>query len=390
MSRRQFGAVRRLPSGRWQARYTLPTGDRVTSPVTFDTRAEAGRFLARTELEVAGGSWVDPRAGDVTVEEWAERWMASATHLRPKTIASYRSLLRSTINPVLGRARLRDLRPMRIREWVASLTRRGLSPSRVRQSYRLLSQMLNTAAVDGVIATSPCVGIKLPRLAQPEPTVLAPEQVTALAEAMPAVMGLFVTTLAYTGMRFGEGAGLTRRHVNLEGATVTVAASLSDADGIITMQEPKTHQHRVITVPAFLVDRLRAHLHASVPRGPDALLFTSPEGLPLRHPNFMRRVWYPACKSVGVTATPHDLRASHATWLSDMGWSPVEIAGRLGHANATVTLVHYARRVSGRDLEIARGLDQRHGAVTAATGTRWAQNEDPETPPRLEDGPTGL
>lgn len=48
----------------------------------------------------------------------------------------------------------------------------------------------------------------------------------------------------------------------------------------------------------------------------------------------------------------------------------MEIAGRLGHANATVTLKHYARRVSGRDLEIAHELDQRHGALEAPTGAR--------------------
>ncbi|MGH3434478.1 MAG: tyrosine-type recombinase/integrase [Thermocrispum sp.] len=71
----------------------------------------------------------------------------------------------------------------------------------------------------------------------------------------------------------------------------------------------------------------------------------------------MRRVWYPACKAANVTATPHDLRASHATWLYDAGWSPVEIAGRLGHAKATVTTKHYARRVAGRDVEVAFGLD---------------------------------
>jgi len=94
----------------------------------------------------------------------------------------------------------------------------------------------------------------------------------------------------------------------------------------------------------------------------------------VRHSDLMRRVWYPACRSVGITATPHDSRASHATWLSEVGWSPVVIVGRLGHVRPTVTLEHYARRVSGRDVEIARGLDQCHGAVGQARGVRRARD----------------
>jgi len=55
--------------------------------------------------------------------------------------------------------------------------------------------------------------------------------------------------------------------------------------------------------------------------------------------------------------TPHDLRASHASWLYDQGWSAVEIAARLGHSKATVTTKHYARPMVGRAVEIAAGLD---------------------------------
>jgi integrase len=374
--RRQFGAVRRLPSGRWQARYTLPSGERISPPDTFATKAEAGRYLARVELEVASGTHVDHRAGEVTVGEWAGRWMAAATHLRPKTRASYESLVRTVIGPALGGRRLRDLRPMQVREWVAASTRRGLSPSRVRQAYRLLSQMLDTAVLDGLIPSSPCVGIRLPRLAEHEPTILTMHQVADLAAVMPEPSdGLFVMTLAYTGMRFGEGAALARRNVDLERRVLTVAASLSDANGLLTIEEPKSHQHRIVTLPAFLADELAGHLAARVKVRPDALVFTSPDGLALRHSNFMRRVWHPACERVGVAATPHDLRASHATWLSDMGWSPVEIAARLGHAKATVTTKHYARRVSGRDVDIAAGLDEAQDRVRARKGT-WRARAD--------------
>lgn len=98
----------------------------------------------------------------------------------------------------------------------------------------------------------------------------------------------------------------------------------------------------------------------------------SPHGLPVRHSNFLHRIWAPGVKAAGLDAPPHDLRASHATRLYDAGRSPVEIAARLGHAKATITTKHYARQVVSRDVEIAVGLDAMH-AKSAASGTDVAR-----------------
>lgn len=365
MRRRRFGAVRQLASRRWQARYTVADGVMVTADTTFATKAEADRFLSRTELDLHGGTWLDPRQEGVTVQDWAARWMAATQHIKPKTRSSYASLLRSVIVPTLGRKALRDLRPMQVREWVAALSAKGYSASRVRQSYRLLSQLLDAAVADGLLAANPCSNVRLPRLPEHEPNVLTPDEVRRLAGRMPAQYRLFTLLLAYTGMRFGEAAGLARRRVDLDRSRLVVAASLSDADGILTIEEPKTHQHRLVTLPAFLVDELRDHLRTQRFSDPEALVFVSPEGFPVRHGNFLRRVWRPACARAGVTATPHDLRATHATWLYDMGWSPVEIATRLGHSKATVTTQFYARAVVGRDVEIAARLDELAAGATS-------------------------
>ena len=46
MSRGQFGAIRRLPSGRYQARYRDPgAGGLVAAPLTFERKADAARWL---------------------------------------------------------------------------------------------------------------------------------------------------------------------------------------------------------------------------------------------------------------------------------------------------------------------------------------------------------
>ncbi len=55
---------------------------------------------------------------------------------------------------------------------------------------------------------------------------------------------------------------------------------------------------------------------------------------------------------------PHDLRATHGTWVADSHGVMVA-ARRLGHSNASVTTRHYARAVDGRDAEVATFLDER-------------------------------
>ena len=43
-TKRQFGNIRKLKSGRFQARYTAPDGEPVKAPRTFETARDADRW----------------------------------------------------------------------------------------------------------------------------------------------------------------------------------------------------------------------------------------------------------------------------------------------------------------------------------------------------------
>lgn len=83
ITRRDYGTVRRLPSGRWQARYATPAGDRQTAPTTFSTRAAAAAFLATVQTDQDRGGWLDPAASMLTFGEYATAWLAGRADLRP-------------------------------------------------------------------------------------------------------------------------------------------------------------------------------------------------------------------------------------------------------------------------------------------------------------------
>jgi hypothetical protein len=56
MSKRQFGTVRKLPSGRWQARYPDGSGRKVSADRTFPTKADANQFLNAVQTDMARAS----------------------------------------------------------------------------------------------------------------------------------------------------------------------------------------------------------------------------------------------------------------------------------------------------------------------------------------------
>lgn len=131
--RRASGAVRKLPSGRWQARYTGPDGAMRTLG-TYTTKAEADQALAHEVSRMARGVWHDPRLGDQPLGEWFRGWIETRGDLAPSTRALYARLLERWIDadvPVVGGSRPRVVRlgehslasvtPAAVREWDAAV-----------------------------------------------------------------------------------------------------------------------------------------------------------------------------------------------------------------------------------------------------------------------------
>jgi integrase len=133
--RRASGAIRRLPSGRWQARYTGPDGAMRTIG-TFAAKSEADQALAHEVSTMARGAWHDPRLGEQPLGEWFRGWIATRTDIAESTRALYEQVLATWIDapvPVpatsgrpravhLGIRTLASLTPAVVREWNHAVT----------------------------------------------------------------------------------------------------------------------------------------------------------------------------------------------------------------------------------------------------------------------------
>lgn len=279
--------------------------------------------------------------------------------LRAKTVEDYRSLLRSRILPTFGSVPLAKIDHLMIVEWAASMTAEGLSASRTRAAYQVLSQILAAAVRSGYLQHNAAEGVALPKMPKTEARFLDHEQVHKLADAA-GDEGLLVLMLAYTGMRLGEAFALRVSRVDLLRGRITVAESLSNVKGKLSFVPPKTHQNRQIVVPRFLRQPLAERLAG---RGRDDLVFTDTKGGPLRYGNWRRRVWDPAVRSAGLDGLkPHDLRHTCASLLAATGVTPKAVPQQLGHASIQITLDLYTHLFPD-DLE--RNADALDAAATA-------------------------
>jgi hypothetical protein len=100
--KRRFGRVRRLPSGRWQARYPGPDDIDRAADGTFETKTDAEVWLTVKEAEILNGDWINPDDGKVLLAEYGRTWITERPGLRPKTIELYSYLLRKHVAPRLG------------------------------------------------------------------------------------------------------------------------------------------------------------------------------------------------------------------------------------------------------------------------------------------------
>lgn len=371
--RRQFGSVRKLPSGRWQARYETEGGRSITARRTFPSRAEAGRWLASVETDQARGAWVDPRAGKTPFADYARIWLGGQARITRRTREIYEAQLRLHVLPVihpdvcpLGEVALADLTPDLVRDWYAALVA-CRSPSVAAKAYTRLRQILTAALNDDRIAKNPC------RIAQggvehhPEQRFVTMAELHQLAEATPDRYRALILTAGLAGLRAGELFALRWVDVDLDDAVITVRRKrLRLASGEVIEDDPKSRaDRRRVALPASLVAELRRHraMHGEVAE-PDDYVFTSATSVPMERSNFRSRVWLPATRAAGLSGLRfHDLRHVAATLTtsssssSRTGATTKELMARLGHASARASLI-YQHAAEDRDRRIAEGLDR--------------------------------
>jgi integrase len=372
-SKRGFGQLTRLPSGRIRARYTGPDGKLHNAPATFETTIDAEAWLIDERRLIASGAWTSPKAraearyrgsSPLTFGEYADAWLRDRT-LKPRTRAHYRSLLDRQLLPTFADEPLTAITPETVRRWHALM---GPSKPTLRaHAYGLLRTILAAAVTDQLLTVNPCTirgAGNSTRVHKIKPATLA--ELETIAAEMPERLRLMVLLASWCGLRFGELAELRREDIDTKVGLIRVRRGVVRADGAVVVGTPKTAAGvRDVAIPPHLLPLVREHLLRHAQPGKDGLLFPGSTGGHLATSSLYGRK--PTKRSPGwgfyrareVAGRPdlrwHDLRHTGAVLAAQTGATLAELMGRLGHSTPGAAL-RYQHAAEGRDMEIARRL----------------------------------
>jgi integrase len=357
---------------RYRVRYTDPSGAPRTQ--LFDKKIDAENYDASVRTDVRRGEYIDPRAGKVTFQEVAEDWRSNQVHAH-NTVLLIESLFRRHVYPHLGNRPIATIKRSDIQGLVRRLSV-SLAPASVKVAYRFVVSVFRSAALDGIVAKTPCVGIGLPEVAKKRVRVLPKDDVDALRDAKAERWRALDDLGALAGLRQGEAFGLEVEHVDFLRRRIRVEQQLLWLPGEPPfLGPPKTaSSHRTVPIGKTLVERLAAHLKAfpaveveivdktgGAPVLRRARLITTAGGRVLSRSQYSRQVWRPAVKAVGLDGqgepTYHDLRHFYASALIAHGASPTQVQQRLGHASATETLNTYSHLWPDEDDRTRAAID---------------------------------
>lgn len=362
MAKRRFGRVRRLPSGRYQARYSGPDGIDRPAPQTFASKTDANVWLTMKEAEIRGGDWIDPDAGKILFGTYADAWIRDHV-LKPRTEELYRGLLKNHLKPTFGQVDLGKIREGNIRQWrkerldAGATQARPFGPVTVAKAYRLLHSILTTAVEDGLIRRNPAHIKGAGQEHSDERPVISISALLELLDHVPARYRALLLLATFANLRFGELAALRRDQLDLDACEVRVDASTAElGDGRLIDGDPKSRAGtRTVSFPADIVPELADHLERFAEPGPHGLVFVGPQGGRLRRSNF-RKFWCPAREAIGLPELHfHDLRHTGNTMAAAQGASLRELMERMGHSSPRAALI-YLHATRERDQTIAKGM----------------------------------
>lgn len=361
------GGVRKLPSGRWQARYVGPDEKRYNAPMTFQTKGDAQAWLASITASISAGTWTSPddapEPAATSFGEFAERWLTTrrvkGRPLADRTRDAYRDLLDAYILPTFGALPLRGITRPAVDRWFDDLG--SAKPAMRAHAYALLRSILATAVAEEYITLQPARirgGGQADSRHRVQPASLA--ELGMLDHAMPERLRLMVLLAAWCALRYGELTELRRTDIDVRHGVINVSRAVVATKRGFVVKTPKSKAgDRDVYIPPHLMPAVRAHLLQHTASGPDGLLFPSvgDPALHMRQSTFCKS-YYPARKAAGRPDLRfHDLRHTGAVLAAQTGATLAELMARLGHSTPAAAM-RYQHAAQGRDRIIAAALSE--------------------------------
>jgi len=219
----------------------MPDGT-VSTDSSHPTNAAAELRRKQVDIDEALDTYLDPNLGRITLAEWVHIWEPGHLAGQAKW-AAYHSHLRNHILPRFGDVALNKITRQSVKVFVKSL-KAHLADSSVASIMSLFSLLMREAVADRRITLNPCQGVKVITRRPAERPTATPTQVNRVAERIDRRSEqILVLTAAYTGMRWGELAGLATSNARLSDGLIRIdpdVGALHEVAGDLYLGPPKT------------------------------------------------------------------------------------------------------------------------------------------------------
>lgn len=348
-------AERDAKTGKWliQYRYTDWQGNRKKSTKRgFNTKREAEEWL-RNFLVTQQADF------NMLFEDFIKIYYADMeTRLREHTMRTKKYLIDLKLLPYFGKMKLNEIKAADIRKWQNELMQQGYAPTYLRTINNQLAAIFNYAVKYYDLPNNPCRKAgSMGKGKADEMQFWTKEEFEQFIDVVMNKQQSYMAfmTLFWTGMRMGELLALVVSDVDFQKRTISITKSYQRMGGRDVITEPKTPKSkRVITIPQFLAIDLQDYLNSMYGVQDEDRLFPITKYY-LEH-EMERGIKGSGVKRIRI----HDLRHSHASMLVEMGFSPLEIAERLGHEKIETTLNTYSHLYPNKQEQLADKLDKQY------------------------------
>lgn len=335
-----------LPHSKSNETYCTRLRAEVLGKIARGTFDYAEHFPESPRVEKFGG---ERRKLRTLADAFASYKVVAERTLEYSTWRVYRQDIDNILIPRFGAIAVDALTRADVRQFVAE---QPMSLKRLQNLLMPLRNVLAQAADDGLIETSPMLGLNIKRLVTPaqrdtdyQPRPYTVTELLAVLEKLADTERWTCQLWAFTGLRTGELAGLRWRNVDMAAGTLRV---IDVTTAGMDKARPKTASG-IRTIPLLpAAQQAIEALHAITGHtAPDGRVSVNPRGRradPYWDPNKLERVWKNAHAGTGVDPrNPYQLRHTFASQLLSQGENPAHIANLLGHATTEMVIRNYGR-----------------------------------------------